>query len=140
MRHTSETKACKGSEAVTRGVRVRVRPFFVPEQSRAELAEYVFGYRIAISNESDATVRLVSRRWEIVDADGERRVVEGEGVVGQQPVIESGGVHEYSSFCALATAWGTMEGVYRMECDGDGGGEFEARVERFYFVAREGGE
>lgn len=127
--------ACKGSEAVTRGVRVRVRPFYVPEQSREDLATFVFGYRIAIANESGARVRLVSRRWEIVDADGERRVVEGEGVVGLQPTIEPGGVHEYSSFCALATAWGTMEGVYRMEGDG---GDFEVRVERFYLVAGAG--
>ncbi len=135
MNHVGVNRACKGSEALTRGVRVRVRPFYVPEQSREDLATFVFGYRISIANESAARVRLVSRRWEIVDADGERRVVEGEGVVGLQPVIEPGGVHEYSSFCALATAWGTMEGVYRMESEG---GAFEARVERFFLVAGEG--
>lgn len=125
-------EACKGSEAVTRGVRVAVRPFYIPEQSRPDLGEYVFGYRISIANEGDERVKLISRKWVIVDADGDVREVEGEGVVGQQPEILPGGVHEYSSFCSLETPWGTMEGHYVMKMVS--GETFEAAIGRFYLV------
>lgn len=92
----------------------------------------MFGYRIVISNDSGRGVRLVSRRWEIVDADGREEVVEGEGVVGQQPMIAPGASFEYASFCPLSTRWGTMEGTYRMErADGEA---LDVRIGRFYLA------
>jgi ApaG protein len=129
-----------GSEAVTRGIRVAVHPRFIPEQSGAVPGEswrgrhYVFAYTIRISNEGRQTVRLLERRWRIVDADGDEREVRGEGVVGQQPVLEPGRSFEYSSFCPLATPWGTMEGEYLME--DDKGDRFDVRIARFYLVAQ----
>jgi ApaG protein len=128
-----------GSEAVTRGIRVVVRPRFLPEQSGTAPSEawrgqqYVFAYTILIENKGPSTVRLLERRWRIVDAEGDEKEVRGEGVIGKQPVLEPGRSFEYSSFCPLATPWGTMEGEYVME--GAGGERFDVRIARFYLVA-----
>jgi ApaG protein len=122
-----------GSECVTRFVRVRVHPAFLPDHSRPGESKFVFGYRIRISNEGDVRVRLLSRHWIIVDGDGARREVKGDGVVGQQPELAPGAFFEYSSYCPLEHAWGTMEGSYQML---DHLGErFDARIERFYLVS-----
>jgi ApaG protein len=128
-----------GSEAVTRGIRVRVIPHFEPDQSGEgeswQGRRYVFSYRIHISNEGWLRARLISRHWIIVDADGERHEVRGEGVVGHQPNIEPGQFFEYSSYCPLATPWGTMEGSYQFE--DELGARFDAAIARFYLVAPE---
>lgn len=118
---------------LTEGVRVAVSPSYLPEQSNPEAGQYTFGYRIRITNESPWRMRLVSRRWLIVDADGERREVEGEGVIGQQPDLPPGESFTYSSFCPLSTPWGTMEGSYTMlREDGE---PLEVRIGRFYLAA-----
>ncbi len=88
-----------GSERVTDGVRVSVWPTFLANQSDPADRRYVFAYRIRITNESNRAVRLKARHWQIIDADGHRKEVDGEGVVGQQPVIEPGQTFEYSSLC-----------------------------------------
>lgn len=136
------THSSRGSTATTEGVRVQVSPSFAPEHSAPEPApgenpRFVFVYRIRISNHGDRTVQLLSRRWTIVDADGERHEVAGDGVVGQQPRLEPGRVFEYESFCPLPTPWGTMEGSYRMEVQSgsERGRLFDARIERFYLAA-----
>jgi ApaG protein len=124
----------RGSVAVTRGVRVETHPVYMREQSHPDGSEFVFGYRVLISNQSDQTVQVVRRRWMIIDGDGSRREVEGDGVVGQQPVLEPGESFEYASFCPLPTSWGTMEGAYRVAGET---GEFNAQIARFYLVADE---
>ena len=121
-----------GSVTITRGVRVAVAPAFLPEQSDVAAGTYIFGYRIRISNESDRRIRLLSRRWLIVDAGGERKEVEGEGVVGEQPELGPGEAFTYASFCPLPTAWGTMEGSYTMRAED--GEEFEVEIGRFYLA------
>lgn len=122
-----------GSESVTRRVRVRVQPAYLPDHSRPSENRFVFGYRIRITNEGDVRIRLLSRHWVIVDGDGTRREIRGEGVVGQQPELAPGAFFEYSSYCPLEHAWGTMEGSYQMI---DHLGErFEVRIERFYLVS-----
>lgn len=118
---------------MTRGVRVKVSPAFMPQHSDADARRYVFAYRIRITNESDAPVKLLTRHWAIVDAEGERHEVEGEGVIGQQPDLAPGASFEYSSFCPLATTWGTMEGRYAMRTAE--GQKFDVAVARFYLVA-----
>lgn len=122
-----------GSEAVTDGVRVRVRPEFLPQHSDPDAGRWVFAYHITIANEGAEPARLLTRRWVIVDADGERNIVEGDGVVGAQPELLAGESFDYSSFCPLATPWGTMEGAYGMARPD--GRRFEARVARFYLAA-----
>jgi len=118
------------SEAVTRGIRVQVESRHVPEQSDPAGGRWVFAYRVRIANEGGTVVQLVSRRWVITDADGDQQVVEGPGVVGQQPVLGPGESHEYVSFCPLGTPFGTMEGSYRMVPQ-DGADPFDAQVAPF---------
>jgi len=125
-----------GSDRLTRGIRVTVRPSYLPDLSNPEESQFVFGYRIRIANESDEPVQLLSRRWTVVDADGGRNEVVGDGVVGQQPHLDPGETFEYSNWCPLNTPWGTMEGCYVMaRADGE---TFEAAIDRFYLVAEAG--
>ncbi len=130
---TSAKAASRGSDAVTQGIRVEVRPAFLRDQSDESSGRWVFAYHVRIANESEETATLISRRWWIVDADGEGHEVRGSGVVGQQPRIAPGATHEYSSFCPLPTPWGTMEGEYLMRRES--GDEFRVRIARFYLVA-----
>jgi ApaG protein len=121
-----------GSVTITEGIRVAVSPAFLPEHSDVEEGRYVFGYRIKLTNESSERVQLLSRRWIIIDGEGQRSEVEGEGVVGEQPVIEPGESYTYSSFCPLATPWGTMEGSYTFA--DQTGREFQVEIGRFFLT------
>jgi ApaG protein len=131
------TASNHSSETVTRGIRVHVTPTFLPEQSGEgeawEGRRYVFAYAIRISNESAIRAKLLSRHWVIVDADGERHEVRGEGVVGHQPDLAPGQAFEYTSYCPLPTPWGTMEGEYTMQ--NEQGELFEIAIGRFYLVS-----
>ena len=119
---------CK-SEVVTRAIRVTVVSRFVPEHSEPGEGKWFFAYRIRIDNESDRVVQLISRHWIITDANGSIEEVKGSGVVGEQPSIEPGDSFEYTSFCPLATPFGTMEGTYQMvTADGE---RFDARIAPF---------
>jgi len=124
-----------GSQAETHGIRVTTRPRYLADHSNPDDHQWVFAYRIRITNTGDAPAQLISRRWEIRDADGEEQVVEGPGVIGVQPRIEPGKSHEYESFCPLATPWGTMQGYYVMRRDD--GTEFHATIARFYLASEE---
>jgi ApaG protein len=117
------------SEAITRGIRVRVRSQYVPEHSHPAEKKWFFAYRVKIANESDQTVRLISRHWIITDANGEVDEVRGPGVVGEQPRLAPGEEHEYTSFCPLETPFGTMHGSYQMVTDA--GEPFDAEVAPF---------
>lgn len=127
------------SDTTTRGLRVRVVPSFLPEQSGESESwqgrRYVFAYKVRISNEGAARTKLLSRHWVIVDADGERHEVHGEGVVGHQPDLAPGQAFEYSSYCPLTTPWGTMEGEFQMQ--DEHGERFDALISRFYLVSGE---
>jgi ApaG protein len=115
--------------AMTDGIRVTVRPQFVAARSRPELHEYVFVYRIRIENAGAGTLKLVRRQWHIHDASGEDQHVEGDGVVGRQPILHPGTVHEYKSYCVLHATTGWMEGEYVLV--DKAGEERSARVPRF---------
>jgi ApaG protein len=117
------------SDATTRGIRVQVKAEYVPEQSAPERGQYFFAYKVRISNSGDEAAQLVSRRWMITDGEGKVQVVEGAGVVGEQPVLTPGASFEYTSFCPLPTPYGTMHGVYRMMTPA--GTEFEATIAPF---------
>ena len=118
------------SQAVTDGIRVEVRSEYRSERSEPHQGRWLFAYHVRITNEGSRVVRLVSRRWLISNANDEQEVVEGPGVVGQQPVLGPGESHEYTSFCPLDTSFGTMEGSYRM-VPSDDSEPFEARVAPF---------
>lgn len=102
-------------QQVTEGVSVTVETFYQPAQSNPVASEYLFAYRITIENLSTMPVKLLRRHWYIMDSNGTYREVEGEGVVGQQPVIEPGGSHQYISACNLRSDMGKMSGSYQME-------------------------
>jgi ApaG protein len=100
---------------ITDGVKVSVETVYQPEYSNAANDHFMFAYKIQIENLSDYSVQLISRHWNIFDSNGTKREVEGDGVVGQQPVIVPGEMHEYVSGCNLQTEMGTMEGSYEMK-------------------------
>jgi ApaG protein len=125
-----------GSEACTQGVRVVARPSYLPQQSQPSLGKYVWAYRVRITNETMRPLQLRTRHWSIVDADAVCREVDGEGVVGQQPVLTPGESFEYTSFCPLETSWGTMEGWFVLDAlDEDEPRRVVAKVGRFYLVS-----
>jgi ApaG protein len=120
-------------EKVTEGIRVRVEPHFsLPESSPAD-GTFVFAYHIEIANEGEEAGRLLYRHWLIHDSAGEDTEVDGEGVVGLQPLIDPGESHRYRSYCVLHSASGTMEGHYTFERPG--GRRFRVEVPRFDLLA-----
>ena len=118
---------------VTEGVKVSVLAEYQPGYSNPPQAHYVFTYKIIIENHSDYTVQLLRRRWLIHDSNGIVREVEGEGVIGQQPVLEPGEIHEYVSGCNLQTNLGKMAGTYLMERIFDGR-RFQVTVPEFTMI------
>jgi len=100
---------------ISEGVEVSVETFYQPDYSNPMSAEFMFAYRITLENHNPFPVRLVRRHWFIADSNGTRREVEGEGVVGVQPVIQPGERYQYVSGCNLRTEMGKMHGSYQME-------------------------
>ena len=116
-------------DAVTQNVRVIVRPLYLDGQSDVLSRKFVFAYFITISNEGDDTIQLMRRHWHIAHSSGKIEEVDGEGVVGKQPVIAPGESHDYNSFCILESPEGTMEGTYLMRRKN--GSTFEIVIPRF---------
>ncbi|MPS69095.1 Co2+/Mg2+ efflux protein ApaG [Novosphingobium aerophilum] len=119
--------------ALTDGVTVRVAVNFLPEQSRIEAGKWFWVYHIRIENDSDDTLQLLTRHWRITDGNGDVSIVEGEGIVGEQPVIRPGASHDYVSGCPLSTPQGSMEGYYTFtRSDGE---QVEAAIPFFPLAA-----
>ncbi|MEI6741330.1 MAG: Co2+/Mg2+ efflux protein ApaG [Gemmatimonadaceae bacterium] len=118
---------------ITEGIRITVRPSYLRERSNPMLDQYVFVYHIRIENVGAQGAQLLTRRWHIHDDAAGDSVVEGEGVVGEQPHLLPGGVHEYQSFCVLKSPSGWMEGAYRFVRDD--GSAFAAAIPRFMLLA-----
>jgi ApaG protein len=117
-------------EQETAGVMVRVDPQFAAEESEPDENRFVWTYTIEIENRSREAVQLVSRTWRITDANGVTQEVQGQGVVGQQPVIEPGESFRYTSAAPLAAPSGVMMGAYSM-LRVAGGEEFDITVPAF---------
>ncbi len=105
---------------ITSGVKVSVETEYQPTYSSPAQFHYVFTYRITIENLGDSTIKLTRRHWYIHDACKSVREVEGEGVVGVQPILEPGQSHQYVSGCNLKSGMGKMYGTYLMERVMDG--------------------
>ena len=117
----------------TDGITVMVSVSFLPEQSEPGRGRWFWAYHVRIENGAEAPVQLISREWQISDGRGGRHEVQGEGVVGEQPVIEPGAAFDYVSGCPLATPTGFMEGRYHLiAADGRG---FAVAIPRFPLVA-----
>eukprot|EP00879_Flechtneria_rotunda_P005257 GHRR01005542.1.p1 GENE.GHRR01005542.1~~GHRR01005542.1.p1 ORF type:complete len:257 (+),score=66.84 GHRR01005542.1:129-899(+) len=122
------------SDTVTDSIRVKVRSYYVPAQSRPELGQFFFAYSVSISNEGDKLVMLASRHWVITDGTGKVDHVRGPGVIGEQPILEPGKSFAYDSACPLFTTIGTMEGEFEMVLlneKGEWGDKFLAKIGKF---------
>jgi ApaG protein len=95
-------------------IAIEVATRYLAEQSTPAENRFVFAYTITIRNRGSEAVRLLNRHWRITDANNRIQEVRGEGVVGEQPLIEAGGSYRYTSGSLLETAVGTMEGSYEM--------------------------
>lgn len=100
---------------ISEGVKVSVETFYQEEYSNPYLGDFMFAYRITIENHNNFPVQLLSRHWYIFDSKAENREVQGDGVVGMQPVIDSDSSYQYMSGCNLKSDMGKMHGTYFME-------------------------
>jgi ApaG protein len=105
------------SASRTYAISIQVNTRYLQEQSDPSANRYAFAYTIAIRNDGDIATQLIDRQWTIVDGNGKVQTVEGPGVVGEQPVIQPGQTHTYSSGCLLETPIGTMQGSYGMRAE-----------------------
>ena len=119
---------------ITHGIRVSIETRYMPEYSRPLGAKYIYAYRVVIENQGNITVQLLRRRFQINDSNGENRIIEGEGVIGLQPVLEPGETHQYVSWCDLRTEIGKMSGIYRM-IQTKTGKSFNVQLPTFLFAA-----
>ena len=110
-------------------INVNVETDYIEAQSDPDNRRFVFAYTITIENTGDVAARLLSRRWRITDADGQRQQVSGEGVVGEKPYLQPGESFRYTSGAVLETPVGAMEGAYQMVADD--GHSFEAPIAPF---------
>jgi ApaG protein len=117
------------SRALTNGILVVVKSAYMPERSTPTLRRFAFAYTVTIANEGGDTTQLMRRHWIITDGDGKIEEVEGDGVVGEQPVLAPGESFEYTSWCQLETPSGSMQGTYRMV--NTDGGAFDAEIAPF---------
>jgi ApaG protein len=120
-------------QEVTDGIVIRVKPAFSMVDSSVDEGRFVFTYHVEMVNRGDESAKLLFRHWRIHDAAGDEQEVDGEGVVGEQPLLSPGGTHEYKSYCVLKSPAGYMEGHYTFERPD--GSRFNARVPRFSLAA-----
>ena len=119
---------------ITSGVEVQVETIFQPDHSNVIKSEFFFSYHITLFNHNNFTVQLLRRRWKISDSNFDIHHVEGDGVVGRQPVLYPGDSFQYVSGCNLASPIGKMEGVYVFE-NKLTRGEFEVTIPAFKLIA-----
>ncbi|MHA6721390.1 Co2+/Mg2+ efflux protein ApaG [Sphingomonas sp. RS2018] len=122
-----------GHAAETDGVVVRVAASYLADQSEPGRGRWFWAYHIRIENGSARTIQLLTRHWIITDGRGARHSVEGEGVIGEQPVIAPGASYDYVSGCPLSTPSGTMQGSYRMIAED--GERFDVAIPKFALLA-----
>ena len=126
-------KALFTDQAETGGITVRVSVSYQPEQSQPARGRWFWAYHIRTENGGDAMIQLLTRHWIITDGRGSRHTVEGEGVVGEQPMIAPGASFDYVSGCPLSTPTGHMQGSYRMI--GADGLVFDVAIPKFALIA-----
>ena len=119
---------------ITNGIRVSVETAYQPNYSDPSENKFIFAYRITIENLGRQTVQLLRRHWIITESTGVVREVEGEGVIGRQPVIQPGELHQYVSWSHISTGLGKMAGTYQMILS-DSQESFVAEIPDFQLVA-----
>ncbi|APU68937.1 Co2+/Mg2+ efflux protein ApaG [Christiangramia flava] len=101
-------------QQITQGIKISVETHFEGMFYKNYKLRYAFGYRVHIENQSNDTVQLQTRFWEIKDALNDTEFVQGEGVIGKKPVLQPGEHHTYQSGCLLTGPFGAMKGHYNM--------------------------
>lgn len=101
-------------EQITRGIKISVETHFEGTFYKDYKINFAFGYEVTIENQSEHTVQLNSRSWTIFDALNNIEAVQGKGVIGKQPILQPGELHNYSSGCVLCSPFGAMKGHYNM--------------------------
>lgn len=122
------------SVAITKGIKITVTTRCRPDLTQLENQLYFFDYSVKIENLSHSRVQLLSRYWRIVDSLAPTRIVEGKGVVGEQPILEPGDSHVYTSGCDLSSELGFMDGYYNFVIIDDKGEQtkhFKVEVPKF---------
>lgn len=99
---------------ITRGIKISVKTSFEGTYFKNYKIHFAFSYEITIENNSKDSVQLNSRHWEIFDSLNDIEIVDGEGVIGQKPVLKPGESYTYSSGCLLASPYGSMRGFFNM--------------------------
>lgn len=120
--------------STTRSIKVIVETQYQPAYSNVQARSFVFAYRITIENHGTENVQLLRRHWHIWDCENVTRQVEGEGVVGKQPVLGPSQIHQYVSSCNIPSEMGAMWGNYtflNLETDE----LFEVEIPRFNMLA-----
>lgn len=120
--------------AISQGIKISVETIFQEEYSNPDNDQFMFAYRIEIENLSDYTIQLLRRQWFIFDSAGTRKEVEGEGVIGIQPILEPGESHAYVSGCQITTDIGSMKGNYSMIRVVDDS-DFKVEIPQFMLIA-----
>ncbi|MCW9035271.1 MAG: Co2+/Mg2+ efflux protein ApaG [Rhodospirillales bacterium] len=115
--------------AITRCINISVQPMYLEDESDPEQNRYIWAYHVIISNQGLETVQLLTRYWKIVNAAGQVHEVRGDGVIGEQPVLEPGQTFEYTSGTPLSTPSGFMGGSYEME--NSNGERFDIEIPSF---------
>ena len=118
----------------TNGITINVESSYEEQHSNPDEQKFVFSYVVRIENNTASDVQLLARHWIITDANLTVKEVEGEGVIGEQPVINPGKSHVYSSWCPLPTEFGKMEGYYWLKRLSDGR-HFKAKIPVFRLTA-----
>jgi ApaG protein len=119
---------------ITNGIAISVETFYQQAQSDVRSHKYVYAYRVTIENKSGNTVQLLRRHWFICDSQGEKREVEGEGVIGLQPTLNPGESHQYVSWCPMSNDIGKMYGTFLMVTRPENK-EFLVRIPEFKLIA-----
>lgn len=102
-------------KAITDGIQVEVEIHYRPDRSEPRIPHNFFEYIVHIRNKSKESVQLLNRHWEILESPSIKRIIEGDGVIGEQPILEPRQSHSYSSYCIIYDTIGFMKGLYTFE-------------------------
>ena len=105
---------------------------YVPELSKQNDSNYYYLYEVTIQNKSRKKIKLLSRHWDISDGAGKKKQIDGDGVVGKNPIINPGEMFKYKSYCPLKTEFGFMSGFYTMK--NEDGDVFKVAIPEFPLV------
>ena len=118
---------------ISKKIKIKSQSAFLSGQSDIKRSIYFFSYKINIINLSNESIKLLTRHWDIKDANGKINVIEGDGVIGEYPIIKSNDSYNYKSFCPLKTEFGSMRGFYTFS--NDNGDIIKSIIPEFSLIA-----